>query len=135
MDYPKLGVSILVFLDLFATGFRALWKGTDSNVSILVFVDLFATNLFFKRKALPKELYFCSAISETSNLFFWIKPFSKRFDVSILVFLDSPTTGRRGQAILAMSWISILVFLDFFATVLEAASMLAHVCIFQSLFS
>jgi len=79
------------------------------RVSILVFLDSLATNLFLERKALPKELCFCFAKSTSifisgegignPNLFFWIKPFSKRFDVSILVFVDSlATRGFKGAA-------------------------------------
>jgi len=68
------------------------------KVSILVFLDYFATNLFLERKALPKELYFAPQRVPKRGRYrkpepvFWIKPFSKRFDVSILVFLDSPAT-------------------------------------------
>jgi len=58
------------FLRLLCNLLLVTTKHMGSIISILVFVDLFATNLFFKRKALPKELYFCSAISETPNLFF-----------------------------------------------------------------
>jgi len=70
------------------------------KVSILVFLDYFATNLFLERKALPKELYFAPQRVPKRGRYrkpepvFWIKPFSKRFDVSILVLLDSFATPQ-----------------------------------------
>ena len=51
------------FLRLLCNLLLVTTKHMGSIISILVFVDLFATNLFFKRKALPKELYFCFAKS------------------------------------------------------------------------
>ncbi len=60
--------------------------------------ESFTKNLSFKKKALPKKHdYFCFAKTAyrllvkcyfTKINLFWIKPFSKRFDVSILVFVD-----------------------------------------------
>jgi hypothetical protein len=52
---------------------------------------------FLKKEALPRNDYFCFAKTVymflvkcyfTKETCFWIKPFSKRFDVSILVFVD-----------------------------------------------
>jgi len=56
-------VSILVFLDYFATYKSNYAHFRYFEVSILVFLDSLATNLFLERKALPKELRFCSAKS------------------------------------------------------------------------
>ena len=69
------------------------WSSTSPNK---LFFGLNQT-FFLKKEALPRKDYFCFAKTAymflvkcyfTKETCFWIKPFFKRFDVSILVFVD-----------------------------------------------
>ena len=86
-SWTLLQLNRLEQIEALVKGFNPYFPGLSCNKPFLRKKSFTKRTLFLLRKE-----YLSGEGIGNPNLFFWIKPFSKRFDVSILIFLDSPAT-------------------------------------------